>query len=796
MAPFGDGGGMGGGPNGGMGGGAFGGAGRAFGHGGEEDAGWGWDPLRSGSAPPTMDGALLGAEGVLGGGGGGMGGGGGGDSFFSGAGGLGARLDEVSRRRGVIDQDHYGNSALLSKGVGGPQLNGTRGFDGQPFRPSIVRGVGATPNHSTFDMGSTLADHDAEFYGHQNHFMPDMGKINTFGRRDFDSTYLSDSDLSDTFSGLRLSNRASFDERSHEKELLDEMLMHRRYFNSNMADDSRLPSAGNAFHSPRSKHMDFRPTRRNCLRRQNSSIDAPNVPRMNHHHMDNVDQLSFAERLTLMQSGNLRGEANYLRDAATTNMINPLSSRNNTITDLDLARNRRAYLEDQFARQCLQNESSYVPKSGLSYGGNRLYHDEPCFPSSRAQRLGPNFHPNLGSIPCHGDQQSRLFSVNRRSAGRNMGLQSNQDNAVEHCIDSIDRNSEETLELLDAVGHVMNVSVDQHGSRFIQQKLEEASAEDREKIFPEILANVIALTTDVFGNYVIQKFFEFATESQLKQLADKLNGHIKALSGQMYGCRVVQKVIEVVDMDTKIAIVYELMDSVLDCIGDQNGNHVIQKCIECVPEDRIPFVLEPILSQIFKLCTHQYGCRVIQRVLEHCRKPATQSAVMNEIVQHAFSLTEDKYGNYVVQHVLQHGKPEERSSIIQKLTGQVVILSQQKYASNVIEKCLTYGTPEERDVLIREIFSCGQTFQTLMKDQFGNYVVQKVLQTCDDKHLEMILSSIKVHLNELKNYTYGKHIVARVEKLIITGENRVRMASKPCRCQQAAKCADADADSS
>lgn len=31
-----------------------------------------------------------------------------------------------------------------------------------------------------------------------------------------------------------------------------------------------------------------------------------------------------------------------------------------------------------------------------------------------------------------------------------------------------------------------------------------------------------------------------------------------------------------------------------------------------------------------------------------------------------------------------------------------------------------------------------------MKDQFGNYVVQKVLQTCDDKYLEMILSSIKV----------------------------------------------------
>jgi pumilio RNA-binding family len=47
--------------------------------------------------------------------------------------------------------------------------------------------------------------------------------------------------------------------------------------------------------------------------------------------------------------------------------------------------------------------------------------------------------------------------------------------------------------------------MDQYGSRFIQQKLENASTDDREKIFPEILSNITALATDVFGNYVIQK---------------------------------------------------------------------------------------------------------------------------------------------------------------------------------------------------------------------------------------------------------------------------------------------------
>lgn len=64
-----------------------------------------------------------------------------------------------------------------------------------------------------------------------------------------------------------------------------------------------------------------------------------------------------------------------------------------------------------------------------------------------------------------------------------------------------------------------------------------------------------------------------------------------------------------------------------------------------------------------------------------------------------------------------------------------------------------------------------------MKDQFANYVVQKVLETCDDQQLEVILSRIKNHLNALKKYTYGKHIVARVEKLVAAGGKYVLFPS-------------------
>ncbi|KAJ6315715.1 hypothetical protein OIU78_019060 [Salix suchowensis] len=329
-------------------------------------------------------------------------------------------------------------------------------------------------------------------------------------------------------------------------------------------------------------------------------------------------------------------------------------------------------------------------------------------------------------------------------------------------------------------GHVVEFSADQYGSRFIQQKLETATIDEKNVVYEEIMPQALPLMTDVFGNYVIQKFFEHGLPSQRRELAGNLFGHVLTLSLQMYGCRVIQKAIEVVDLDQKIKMVEELDGQVMRCVRDQNGNHVIQKCIECIPEDNIQFIVSTFFDHVVNLSTHPYGCRVIQRILEHCKDAKTQSKVMDEILGAVSMLAQDQYGNYVVQHVLEHGKSHERSTIIKELAGKIVHMSQQKFASNVVEKCLTFSGPAERQILVSEMLGTtdeNEPLQAMMKDQFANYVVQKVLETCDDQQRELILSRIKVHLNALKKYTYGKHIVARVEKLVAAGERRIAAQS-------------------
>ncbi|CAA0841833.1 Pumilio homolog 2 [Striga hermonthica] len=405
---------------------------------------------------------------------------------------------------------------------------------------------------------------------------------------------------------------------------------------------------------------------------------------------------------------------------------------------------------------------------GLSYPGSPM-----ASPVMQGSGGGP------GSPLRHGDFNMRFPGGMRNVAGSVIGpwhLDGMENTFASSLLEEFKNNKTKCFELMEIAGHVVEFSADQYGSRFIQQKLETATTEEKNMVFQEIFPQALALMTDVFGNYVIQKFFEHGMAAQRRELAGKLFGHVLNLSLQMYGCRVIQKAIEVVDVDQKIKMVEELDGHVMRCVRDQNGNHVIQKCIECVPEDHIQFIVSTFFDQVVTLSTHPYGCRVIQRVLEHCKDEKTQSKAMEEILGAVSMLAQDQYGNYVVQHVLEHGKPHERSAIIQELAGKIVQMSQQKFASNVVEKCLTFGDPSERQLLVNEMLGTtdeNEPLQAMMKDQFANYVVQKVLETCSDQQRELIMTRIKVHLNALKKYTYGKHIVARVEKLVAAGERRI-----------------------
>lgn len=55
-----------------------------------------------------------------------------------------------------------------------------------------------------------------------------------------------------------------------------------------------------------------------------------------------------------------------------------------------------------------------------------------------------------------------------------------------------------------------------------------------------------------------------------------------------------------------------------------------------------------------------------------------------------------------------------------------------------------------------------------MKDQYANYVVQKMIDVSEPTQRKILMHKIRPHMNSLRKYTYGKHIIAKLEKFFMT----------------------------
>ncbi|KAI1144191.1 ARM repeat-containing protein [Hypoxylon sp. FL0543] len=323
--------------------------------------------------------------------------------------------------------------------------------------------------------------------------------------------------------------------------------------------------------------------------------------------------------------------------------------------------------------------------------------------------------------------------------------------------------SNKRYELKDIYNHIVEFSGDQHGSRFIQEKLQTANSDEKDQVFREIEPNTLQLMKDVFGNYVIQKFFEHGNQVQKKIIAAQMKGKVAELSTQMYACRVVQKALEHVLVEQQIEIVDELKPDIMRIVKDQNGNHVIQKIIQMVPRLCIPFIMDAFQSQIESLASHNYGCRVIQRILEHGTE-AEKKSLMADLHGCAARLITDQYGNYVTQHIIAQGEPEDRQQVIQLVLQKLLFFSKHKFASNVVEKSIEYGTNEDRKAIrsqLTALHSDGTSpLQLMMKDQFGNYVIQKLMQHLEGPDRESFIEEMRPHFANLKKYSTGRQITA------------------------------------
>ncbi|KAJ1645652.1 hypothetical protein LPJ64_002769 [Coemansia asiatica] len=344
-------------------------------------------------------------------------------------------------------------------------------------------------------------------------------------------------------------------------------------------------------------------------------------------------------------------------------------------------------------------------------------------------------------------------SLHHQKHGANKGSRRNEGDA--------NKFANVTLEELQ--GTIFDVCRDQYGCRFLQKLLEEGKPNQFEIIFNEATERFSELMTDPFGNYLCQKLFEHCNETQRTQIIRDVAPSLVEISLNMHGTRAVQKMIESLSSQDQIeAVISALHDSVVMLIRDLNGNHVIQKCLSQLSSKNNQFIYDSVAQSCSEVATHRQGCCVFQRCIDYSTGEQKRQLV-DVVIDEALALVQDPFGNYVVQYVLELGVSEFSEPLIKRFNGHICGLSVQKFSSNVMEKCIRIASADTRRQLVVPLLQ-REKLEILMRDSYGNYVVQTALDFADQTQRLEIIEAILPLLPHIRHTPYGKRIYIKLQR--------------------------------
>lgn len=305
---------------------------------------------------------------------------------------------------------------------------------------------------------------------------------------------------------------------------------------------------------------------------------------------------------------------------------------------------------------------------------------------------------------------------------------------------------------------------DQSGCRMLQKKIDDQEPGAKEAIYSNILPHFVELMNNPFGNYLCQKSTEHCDKDQLRAIIETIKEDVVDICCNSHGTRAIQRIVECSkDQELIDMLIGILKDHVQTLVEDINGNHAIQKVLFTFKPPNNEFIFEKMIAQCQEIACHKHGCCVMQKWIDGADEDQKERLI-DEIISHTQAFVRNPYGNYVVQYVLDLKDLDINSKIGNQLLGSLIELGLEKYSSNVIEKCLELTHKEVKNKMVKEMLT-ADSYLSFLKDQYGNYVIQKTLGVAEKDDLEILLAKIKPDMESLRKASdLGQKIYNKLAK--------------------------------
>ncbi len=291
----------------------------------------------------------------------------------------------------------------------------------------------------------------------------------------------------------------------------------------------------------------------------------------------------------------------------------------------------------------------------------------------------------------------------------------------------------------------------QTGSKILQNYLKKTPPQIIHLLYNEINTKLNILLLDPYANYFCLKLFCFLNENDRISFLSLIVKNISIFSTNKIATYPIQYIVTHLNSKTEMQIIiHQINKNLMKLALDIYGTHVIEKILISFDKELCNEIFNFIIENFIFLSNHVNGLCLVKKILIIQYQNNSYINLKEIILNKCSELIENPYGNYALQIVIDNWNNNDLFDIFKQFFGHLTELSSMKYASNVIERFIEKNE-EFLNEYILEICVKKNTIGTLIKNSFGNYVIQTALKYSKGKFKNILINSIENNINFLND---------------------------------------------
>uniref|UniRef100_A0A0D9VQK8 PUM-HD domain-containing protein n=1 Tax=Leersia perrieri TaxID=77586 RepID=A0A0D9VQK8_9ORYZ len=205
-----------------------------------------------------------------------------------------------------------------------------------------------------------------------------------------------------------------------------------------------------------------------------------------------------------------------------------------------------------------------------------------------------------------------------------------------------------------------------------------------------------------------------------------VKNYIYFMAIEQNGCRSLQQRFE--EGKDQVDEIFEgIIGHIHELMENSFANYLVQKLLDVCDEDqrlRIIAVLTEDPMKLLRVSRNSYGTRAVQKLIETVKTRKQIVLIISALRPTFIHLVNDQNGNHVIQKCLKNFGAEENKFIFEAAAIHCCQMAINRHGCCVLQSCISKAYGEYLVKLIVQICANGLS---LAQDQFGNYVIQCVL---------------------------------------------------------------------